>query len=83
MSGEELEEKMQQEADNEYDNLVQTLMKSATSFCTVMLANQIEDEEAATRSAEIAAMLYDEVQYQIYRMINPIGGENAESGPIG
>ena len=55
-----------------YEDVVRMLMTSASSFCTVLLAEQVDDDEAVVRSAEIAASLFDEVQYQMYRMSNPI-----------
>ena len=55
-----------------YEDVVRMLMTSASSFCTVLLAEQVDDDEAVVRSAEIAASLFDEVQYQMYRMANPI-----------
>jgi len=58
-----------------YEDIVKILMTSASSFCTVMLAEQVDDDEAAIRSAEIAVSLFDEVQYQMYRMLNPIEDE--------
>ena len=58
------------------DEVFKLLMASATNFCTVLLAEQVDDDEAAIRSAEIAASLFDEVSYQLYRMMHPVGGDN-------
>ena len=60
------------------DDVFKILMTSATNFCTVLLAEQVDDDEATIRSAEIAVSLFDEVSYQMYRMSHPTVGVKDE-----
>ena len=51
-----------------YKDRVQMMMNAGISFCTILMAEGTDGEEAAARAAEIAAELLCSVEYEIAKM---------------
>lgn len=52
----------------DYAMRIQLMMSASISFCTIFLAEGIEEDEAAARAAEVAATLLERVEYEAFKI---------------